>query len=114
MKPSTQPPEGLFQIITTVKARYVGDVLMALDKKTVAFDISIVKDLHSEKNIPKGSTGNAILEVLSKNKGKMEYKELVAAVTAMGYPKTAFYAAITDLIKKKKQIIRRVNTILIK
>ena len=55
MKTKTPSTEPLFDIKMTVKATHLGAIIAFLDKKTEAFDVHLVKEVSSAKNLPRGA-----------------------------------------------------------
>ena len=105
MKTKTPSTEPLFDIKMTVKATHLGAIIAFLDKKTEAFDVHLVKEVSSAKNLPRGAYKETIFELLKS--GGMPIGDLKKALREAGFTNSTVHSGITKMIVDKTLIKNR-------
>lgn len=96
---STKTAEPLFAMQLIVNASNLGHIMAAVEKRTEAIDVKLVKDLHAGKNAPKGAMKAAIIDIIAANKGKVSKQLLTAKLIENGFTKGSIYQAIPKNVK---------------
>lgn len=110
MKPTAPDTEARFQLTLVIRARYVGDTLAFLDKKTEHFDIHQVKELPRERNILRGSFKDAVKEILER--GGLERAVLSTKLRALGFTSSSVSTTVGKLLRDKMLVLNKRTNII--